>query len=336
MRRIILAPHSVFCLSGVLLMLFWLGLESQAWARAGGGKSSGSRSYGSGGSNQRAPSQSPSSTPGQKNYQQPSQPQPASPVGPSRTVSFLSGLGGRLLGGRFAGMLFLGLGGAGDQNLGGGGFGFGDLFLILILLGIIYFIFKRFRSRQTLQMSAAGAGATSYSFPGSAPGPIYTPPAPPEFQEGKNIAGLRHIQEMDRSFNEKTFIAFAKDLFFKVQTHFAKRNIEGLRPLLTPAMFDGFATQLNELTAQRHINRLENVSVREAEIIDAGQDHGEEFITVKISATLLDYVVEEGSDRIISGSDQDPVLFAEHWTLARNVGEKNWILAGIHQEKDWQ
>jgi len=154
MKKSFTQTRGLLFLVGILLVLFWLGLESEVFARAGGGRSSGSRGYSSGGSYQRSPGATPA--PQQRDYQQPrQQPQPP-PASAGR--SFLSGMAGGLVGGLLGGMLFRSLGFAGGLD-GGGGFGFGDILLILIILGIIYFLVKRFRGRQALQMSAAGAGS---------------------------------------------------------------------------------------------------------------------------------------------------------------------------------
>ena len=91
---------------------------------------------------------------------------------------------------------------------------------------------------------------------------------------------------------------------------------------------------MNKLLAEKQINRLENIAVREVEIVQAGQNRGEEFITVKFYANLLDYIVDDKNGQIISGSTSDPVKFLEYWTFSRNVGEKNWVLAGITQENN--
>jgi hypothetical protein len=140
------SPHHPFKVTIIIAGLFFLfsvGMESLALARAGGGRSSGSRGYSSGGSYQRP-------APGQPRQQQvmpqrpPVQPMPQQP---SMGRSFLSGLGGGLVGGMVGSMLFGGRGHAGGGWGGGGGFGFGDFILILIILGIVYFIIKRFRAR---------------------------------------------------------------------------------------------------------------------------------------------------------------------------------------------
>jgi predicted lipid-binding transport protein (Tim44 family) len=232
-------------------------------------------------------------------------------------------------------MLFRSLGFAGSEMGEAGGFGFGDIFLILIVLGIIYFVVKRFRSRQTaMQMSTAGAGSSSYSFPSPSPGPVLTLPPAEDYPGGRVLDGLRNIKAMDSSFDEKGFKDLAEDIFFKIQGGWTRRDLDGVRNLLTPEMFGILKRDLDDLTARKQINRLENIAVREVEIVEAGQDRGEEYINVRLYANLLDYVVDEKSGQVISGSSSDPVKFVEFWTFIRNVGEKNWILGGITQEGD--
>ena len=306
----------------LLTALFWLGMDSEAFARAGGGRSSGSSGSGSSKSYSR-PSPPPSQPQAPPQQVQP----PAPPAGAGR--SFLSGMAGGIMGGLLGGMLFSSLGFAGS-GMGGGGFGFGDLLLILVILGIIYFVVKRFRSRNTMQMSAVGAGSSSY--PAPALDPVYALPAPEAIAEDPKVEGLRHIREMDPSFSEKAFKDLSEDIFFKIQGAWTKRDLSGVRHLLTQEMFKVFQQDVNKLLAEKQINRLENIAVREVEIVQAGQNRGEEFTTVKFYANLLDYIVDDKNGQIISGSTSDPVKFLEYWTFSRNVGEKNWVLAGITQE----
>jgi predicted lipid-binding transport protein (Tim44 family) len=235
-------------------------------------------------------------------------------------------------------MLFRSLGFAGGSEGGGagaGGFGFGDILIVLVILGVIYFLVKRFRSRQTMQMSAAGEAALPYSYPLPSPTTTYVPPAPEERIEEPKVEGLRNIKAMDPNFSEGSFKDLAQDNFFKIQSACTKRDIRGVSHLLNSEMLDTFQKDENKLLSEKRMNRLENIAVREVEIVEAGQDRGEEFITVKFYANLLDYVVDETNNQIVSGSSTDPVKFIEYWTFRRNVGEKKWLLGGITQEGDF-
>jgi hypothetical protein len=93
MKQSLYRPFKVMVIITGFLFIFFLGMESLALARAGSGKSSGSRGYSSGGSYQR-------STPGQPRQQVAPQRSPVQqPQQPSAGKSFLSGLGGGLVGG---------------------------------------------------------------------------------------------------------------------------------------------------------------------------------------------------------------------------------------------
>ena len=312
------------------MFVFFVMLDAVAHARVGGGRSLGSRGFSSGGGFQRSsPTRTPPSTqqPGMA-QQQPGQQPPAATPG----RSFLYGMGGGLMGGMIGSMLFGSRGYAGGEGgTGGGGFGFGDLIIILIIIGIIWHIVKRFRARREMQMSAANAGGYgSYAYNE----PQYEPAYVPSSQDTVS-AGLRHISEMDPSFNESAFKENAEDMFFRIQGGWTKRDMSGVRNLLTPQMLDIFQTEINGLVASKQFNRLENIAVRQVEIVDAAQDQGEEWITVRFLASLLDYVTDEAAGNVISGSSTDPVKFLEYWTFTRKIGEKSWRLAGITQEKDY-
>lgn len=327
----------IMILGVAFLFLLFIGMEAAAFARVGGGRSLGGRGYSPRGGRiyQRT-------TPVQKpnvNQQRPQQtePQSAPPIQqpqPSFGRSLLYGIGGGLMGGMIGNMLFGGRGYAGEREWSGEGFSFGDIIIILIILGMIYFFYKKYRSRKDeMRMSTVGAGyAPSYAydepFSVSAPGSAYP--------HGDILSvGLRHISEMDPSFSEDKFKETAEDNFFKIQSAWTKRDMGPVRSLLAAHMLDAFQKDINIHISGRKINRLENIAVRKVEIVDAVQDQGEEYITVKFLASLLDYTVHETHGKVISGSSTDPIKFLEYWTFTRKTGERTWRLTGITQEQDY-
>ncbi len=136
-----------------LFFMFFISMESLAHARAGGGRSMGSRGFSTGSGSR---TYQGSTTRPTQPTQQPgmTQPTPVQPSSPGMGRGFLSGLGGGLLGGMIGSMLFGGRASAAGK--GGEGFGFGDLIIILIILAIVFFVIKRFRARKAMEMSSAG------------------------------------------------------------------------------------------------------------------------------------------------------------------------------------
>jgi predicted lipid-binding transport protein (Tim44 family) len=314
-----------------LFFIFFIGMETFAHARAGGGRSSGSRGFSSGSgsrSSQGTTTTQPTQQPGM------TQPTPTQPTSPGIGRSLLYGIGGGLVGGMIGSMLFGGRAGAGGWG-GGGGFGFGDLIIILVIVAIVFFVIKRFRARKAMEMSSAGAAYAPSSYSYNEPAAAVTSFEPPS-REGAISQGLRHISEMDSAFNEASFKESIEDNFFKIQSAWTKRDLGSVKNLLTPQMLNTFQDDVNRFIANKQFNRLENIAVRQVDIVDAVQDQGEDYITVKFLASLLDYVVDETTGQTASGSTSEPVKFLEYWTFNRKVGEKNWLLAGITQEGDYR
>ena len=305
----------------ILFTFFFLSvfvLEIDAFARVGGGRSSGSRgsrTY----SAPRTATPSPSQPSRSGQYSQPARPPLSQPQG-----SFLRSLAGGIIGGMIGGMLFRSLGFAGGAGGAGGGIGLMDIVLIgLILYGIYWFIKKR---RREAESGAYYRETQSYD----SQQPASYAPAPGA-QEDDLEKGLSHIRQMDRYFDEKKFADLSMDYFFRVQGAWANRDMTAVRTLLTEEMFGVLQGDADRLKAGHRINKLDNIAVRSADITEVWQEGGSDFITVKFYANLLDYTVDDVSGHVVEGSKTDPVKFEEYWTFTRPVGDSSWQLSAITQ-----
>ena len=306
-----------------------IALEMDADARAGGGRSGGFR--------------------GSRSFQAPSRPaQPAQPrrdaTPPSQqpgqmapqSGGFMRGLGTAVLGGFLGSMLFSGLANAGGfggiGGLGGSGFG---LFEILLVAGIGYFLYRKFRSPAaatgygTMQYQNANYQAnTSYqpSYGSRAPESATLPETP-----SANEVDYRSLTMMDRSFDPNQFLKTAQDTFFKVQGAWNKQDTATLNRLCGGELMKSWQEELSRLSARGQRNRMENIALSSSEITEAWTESGQDFITVRLNANLLDYTVDQRSGAVVSGSDAEPIQFEEYWTFSRPVGPNAWKLTAVQQ-----
>lgn len=297
----------------------------EAWARAGGGSSSGSR--------------------GSRSYSSPSRPPSSSPASPSQPTSpglqqpapARSGWGG-MMGGMLGGLLLGGL--LGGLFLGHGGGGIGML-EILIIGGLAWFAISYMRRQQ----AAAPSGYATSAGYGSAPASRYDPsPAGGTAVPARGTAtmeapagpsdlerGLAHIRQMDPGFDPRAFSETASDVFFKVQGAWTARSMAGVSSLLMPEMSGTLQQDCDRLKAEHKVNRLENIAVRSAEVTEAWQESGQDFVTVHFLASLLDYTTDESGAQVLEGSRTEPVKFEEYWTFTRPVGPTAFRLSAIQQ-----
>ena len=303
---------SVCAILAAVLFLSITVLELNAHARAGS-----SRSFGSRGTR----SYSRSVTPSPRTSQPQQQATPA-PIPQQQGGGFMRSMAGGIAGGLLGGMLFRSLGMAGGGMGGGGGIG---LFEIILLAGIGYLIYRFIKNKR------AATNSTPYAQGGSVT-PIGNAYSDNQPAAGDVDAGLGHIRQMDAAFDEQRFSDTAMDIFFKIQGSWMNRDLSPVSQLLTDEMRRIMQEDLDRLLRDKQVNRLENIAVRNVDVVEAWQESGQDYITALIYANLLDYTTDDTSGAVVSGSKTEPVKFEEYWTFTRPVGNNPWRLSAINQK----
>ena len=264
---------------------------------------------------------------------------------------FSRGLMGGLLGGALGGMLFGSLFGMGGQGMG---------FLPLLLLGgAAWFLWKRYnssrsggRSNRSGQWNFPGQNSGNQQKPvnrektgggfapdigsgigsglGSAAGAgAQTEQQPLADTPMEVTEGLAQIRQYDRSFDEDHFKEVASDVFFQVQAGWMRRDLSSYRHLLGDQLAAEYEKHFAEMREKGIINKLESIAIRSVEIVAAGSDGREDFITVRFIANLLDYNVSDTTGKLVDGDMNTPVKFEEEWSWARPTGTEEWKLEGL-------
>ena len=311
-------------LTSVMIMLLAVCLWTlDAWARAGGSKSSGSR----GSRSFAAPDRPGQSPPSSSQKAVPPSGQQSMPQRSSWMSGLMGGITGFLIGGMIGSLLFGGLG--------SGLFGGIGLVEVLLIGGLLYLAFVYMRRRQ----QPAPAGSYGYS-----PAPMAETPSWQSASQYSSTAtmgttgtvsdlerGIGHIRQMDSAFDPARFADTASDVFFNIQTAWMGRDMGVVRNLMSSEMYETMQKECDRLRLERRINRLENIAVRSVQVTEAWQESGEDFVTVQFLVNLLDYTVDETSNRLLEGSNTAPVRFEEYWTFTRPVGSQTWQLSAIQQ-----
>ena len=315
-------PRTVVAVMGLALGL--VADAADVSARAGSGGSRGSRSYSS-------PARPAPATPTTPSSPSRSLNQPASPAAPQRPGFFggglMSGLAGFAIGGLIGSMLFGGLG------HGLGGFGGIGLLEMLLIGGAIYLLFRFLRNRQTQspQPAYAGASATSaYGASNERPwgagsgATVEMPAAPSDLERG-----IANIRTMDPGLDTLAITDQARRVYFVVQQAIGMRELAGVRDYLMPEMITVLQTQCDRLRAARQTNRVEQLDIRRAELSEAWQEGGRDYVTVLIAATMLDYTVDDVTGAVVEGSRTATQAIEDFWTFTRAVGNNPWKLSAI-------
>lgn len=208
----------------------------------------------------------------------------------------------------------------------GGGIGLFEILLIgALIFGVYWFIKKK-------RQAAVAEGYYQSSAQTVEPQTSYTPGYDQQREEEWDVRkGLSYTRQMDPSFDEKRFQDICMDHFFKIQGAWTNRDISVIKDLLTEEMFRIIQDDMERLKSEKRINKLENIAVRSVDIVEAWQESGRDYITVRFYANLLDYTIDQSTGQVLSGSKTEPVKFEEYWTFTRPVGNNPWKLSAINQ-----
>ncbi|MFN8926555.1 MAG: Tim44 domain-containing protein [Rhodospirillales bacterium] len=321
-------------------------------ARAGSGKSSGSR--------------------GSQTYQAPpttsTAPRPAAPMErtaapqqvrpqPAMTSPAAQARPGGLFGGGFGGALLGGLIGAGlvgllfGHGLFGGMAGIGSILGLLmqaaLIGGLIWLAVAFFRRRQQPAPAGMGHARTGLGGPmggnslggnplGSGPagsGPMGSGPmggfdARAPGMGGGAPTGPARPAPTPIQIREGDYASFER-LLADVQDAWSRGDVGAMRALMTAEMAGYFVEEMNANTARGVQNRTERVRLVQGDLAEAWREGGEEYATVALRFAHVDYSVD-ASGRVVEGSPDREVEATEVWTFVRPVGG-SWMLSAIQQ-----
>ena len=292
-----------------------------AFARAGGGFSSGSR----GARSFSMPSATPTAPRSAAPFDRSMTPQPqfnpgmaAARPGFFSRGGFGRGLFGGLLGAGLIGMLL------GHGFLGGIGGLFSRLGLLL-QVGLIFlavrFALNYFRGRQPAFAGAAPApgpqGGAYRTSTGPLPGGAGTPPP----QQPLEIA-------------KTDFDAFERRLG-EVQAAYSAEDLGALARLATPEMTEYFRQEIAGNASRGLVNRIADVRLLQGDLAESWREPGAEYATVAMRFSLTDAMIERASGKVAQGSTTVPEQATELWTFRRMAGGDAgaWVLSAIQQAK---
>ena len=308
-------------------MLAAAAAPDMAWARAGGGQSSGSR-----GSRTYSPSPSTAAPIQRSTTPQPS-PQPQAQPGyqsrPGYTPApayaapvghpFLRGIAGGLVGASIAHMLFGGSAMAGGEGYGGVGGGHIGLLHILLVGLLIWLAVRFFRNRMAggmampgfLQQRQAGYG-DSQPFVGQPLQPVTRPLV---------------LQDSDHAAFTQAFV--------DIQAAWSARDFDKLRQLMTPEMVQYFNEELSTNISRGEANHVENVVIDRIDQVESWQENNLAYATVMMKWHANDYMARldrqpRDPDYVSSGSLTIAEPAQEQWTFIRAAGGR-WLLSAIQQ-----
>ncbi|MEM6666364.1 MAG: Tim44/TimA family putative adaptor protein [Pseudomonadota bacterium] len=135
------------------------------------------------------------------------------------------------------------------------------------------------------------------------------------------------IAAVDRIFEPRGFIEGAKMAYEMIVTAYASGDRKGLRPLLSPDVYDGFATAIDERESRGERVDFRFVGIEVADIVDAELRDGDSHVTMKFRSSLISATFDKDGN-VVEGDEKAVSDVTDIWTFARPAKSRdpNWQL----------
>jgi predicted lipid-binding transport protein (Tim44 family) len=195
----------------------------------------------------------------------------------------------------------------------------------VVLGGLVLFLMIVRRRRAAL----AQPWRAARDVPGREERPPVTSTMTDDPSSGSDLdRGVRDIRRTDAGFDPTRFAGYTGMMFRDAQTAWMIRDITSLRHRLTPEMYGGLQAECDRLRSNRRSNRVEEIEIN-AEITEAWQEGGRDYVTAYIAGSMVDYTVDDVNDGLVDGSRTIPRDVQEFWTFTRPAGLNFWMLSAI-------
>ncbi len=149
----------------------------------------------------------------------------------------------------------------------------------------------------------------------------YQPAQPREIKVDDGPIEMQ-VQQIDPFFNKEEFLAFAKDLFVKLQQAWSDRDWSTIRTFETNELFEQHRQQLQGYIDRHQINMMERICVKSAYLQSFSQARDKDILTVVLNSKMIDYIMDDTTGNIIKGDTVTERHSSYKMTFIRTTGIK--------------
>ena len=128
---------------------------------------------------------------------------------------------------------------------------------------------------------------------------------------------LDTLKQKDPNFNEQALLEKVGNQYIQMQNAWQNKDWEPMRAIMTDALYNQMARQLQALIDAKQTNYVERIAVLETRIVRYAVEGDNDVLVVRLSTRITDYTKDDRTDEIVSGSTTRELFMVYDWKLIR-------------------
>jgi len=116
-----------------------------------------------------------------------------------------------------------------------------------------------------------------------------------------------------------------------MQNAWQNKDWESMRAIMTDALYNQMARQLQTLIDAKQTNYVERIAVLESRIIRYAVEGDNDVLVVRLSTRITDYTKDDRTGAIVSGSTTRELFMVYDWKLTRQKDMKTLAQPSVTQ-----
>ena len=184
----------------------------------------------------------------------------------------------------------------------------GNLFTVVIIVIVVIIVLRYLRSgKSTGGSSVYNAAAEQPSLP------------------------LDTLKQKDPAFNEQILLEKVGNQYIQMQNAWQEKHWEPMRAIMTDALYNQMARQLQALIDAKQTNHVERIAVLETRIVRYAVEGDNDVLVVRISTRITDYTTDDRTGTIVGGSTTRELFMVYDWKLTRQKDKKTLAQPSVTQ-----
>jgi len=176
----------------------------------------------------------------------------------------------------------------------------GNLFTVVIIVIVVITILRYMRSG-----GQQGGGQNVYTAAQEDPGlPLDT------------------LKQKDPNFNEQALLEKVGNQYIQMQNAWQNKDWEPMRAIMTDALYNQMARQLQTLIDAKQTNFVERIAVLESRTVRYAVEGDNDVLVVRLSTRITDYTQDDRTGAIVNGSMTRELFMVYDWKLIRQKDMK--------------
>lgn len=141
----------------------------------------------------------------------------------------------------------------------------------------------------------------------------------------KDLEPMDAFLELDPDFSQPAMQEKISNLYVQMQNNWQAKDFTPMRPYFSDALYTQFDRQLDDYRKNKQTNYVDRIAVLSVVLEGWYETDANECIVAQVSTRIIDYVTDDKTGQVISGSNTAEKFMVYEWTMMRTKGVKTQV-----------